>query len=264
MAFFTCQISDNEKFECIRHRIPDKSFNYTPKQYKDSRRKSGFISCRRDWLEKLSFLCYSKICDGVFCLACVLFPDSSHRVAKQLISEPCQDCKEILKDIKNHAFTEYHLSSMARLNEFMRTSNNPEKDIGVTISRKNKEKFEENREFLMSIIKCLEFFGRQGIGLRGHRDDNTTSSFNNGNFKEMFKCRANSGDNTLRKHLDAGKRNAMYTSKTTQNDLLECIKEFIQINIYEQVASQSHGPLFGVQINKVTDSANIEQLGVIM
>ena len=36
----------------------------------------------------------------------------------------------------------------------------------------------------------------------------------------------NSGDNTLKKHLDAGKRNAMHTSKTTQNDLLEYIKKF--------------------------------------
>ena len=36
----------------------------------------------------------------------------------------------------------------------------------------------------------------------------------------------NSGDNTLKKHLDAGKRNPMHTSKTAQNDLLEYIKKF--------------------------------------
>ena len=79
----------------------------------------------------------------------------------------------------------------------MRTTNYPEKDIGITISGKNKEKFEENREILMSIIKCLEFCGRQGLGLRGHRDDNITSSFSNGNFKELLEFRVNSGDNTL-------------------------------------------------------------------
>ena len=43
----------------------------------------------------------------------------------------------------------------------------------------------------------------------------------------MLEFRADLSDNTLRKHLDAGKRNAMFTSKTTQNDLLECMKEFI-------------------------------------
>ena len=80
----------------------------------------------------------------------VLSPDSSHRVAIQLISEPYQDWKDLLEDIRNHAFNEYHLNSTTRLNEFFKQTNNPEKDIGVAISRKNKEKFEENREILMS------------------------------------------------------------------------------------------------------------------
>ena len=81
----------------------------------------------------------------------------------------------------------------------------------------------------------MEFCGRQGIGLRAHRDDNITISLNNVNLKELLEFRANSGNNTLRKHLDAVKRNAMYTSKTTQNDLLECIKEFIQRKIYKRL-----------------------------
>ena len=84
----------------------------------------------------------------------------------------------------------------------------------------------------------MEFCGRQGIGLRARRDDKTTISFNNGNLKELLEFRANSGNNTLRKHLDTGNRNAMYTSKTTQNNLLECIKEFVQRKIYKEVASQ--------------------------
>ena len=209
--------SENEKFECIRQRIPDNSFNYPAKQYKDSRRKSGFMnrSCRRDWIEKLSFLCYSKSCDDVFYLAYILFPNSLHRVPKQLISEPYQDWEDLFGDIKNRAFTEYHLNSMVQLNEFVRTMNNAE------ISGKNKEKFEQNRENLTPIIKCFEFCGRQRIGFTGNRDDNTTIGFNSAAYKEVLEFRANSGGNTLKKHLDAGKRNAMYTFKTTQNDLLE-------------------------------------------
>ena len=68
-------------------------------------------------------------------------------------------------------------------------------------------------------------------------------------FKEILELRANSSDNTLRKHLDAGKRNAMYTSKTTQNDLLECM-------IPTDHCLDSYRPLFGIQINEVIDSAN--------
>ena len=43
-----------------------------------------------------------------------------------------------------------------------------------------------------------------------HIDKNLTISFSNDNFKEMLKFRTNSGDNTIRKHFDAGKSNVMY------------------------------------------------------
>ena len=56
----------------------------------------------------------------------------------------------------------------------------------------------------------------------------------------------------------------MYTSKTTQNDLLECIKEFIQRKVDEEVASQPCGALLWIQIDEVTDSANIELLGIVL
>ena len=79
-----------------------------------------------------------------------------------MISEPCQDWKDLLEEIKNHAFTECLLYSIARLNEFMRTINDPEKVMGVTIPEKNKETF-KNREILTSIIKWLEFCGGQGL-----------------------------------------------------------------------------------------------------
>ena len=51
---------------------------------------------------------------------------------------------------------------MARLNEFMRTINDPEKVMGVTIPEKNKKTF-KNREISTSIIKWLEFCGGQGL-----------------------------------------------------------------------------------------------------
>ena len=37
-------------------------------------------------------------------VACALLPDSSNRVTKQLISEPYQDWKDLLQDIKNNLY----------------------------------------------------------------------------------------------------------------------------------------------------------------
>ena len=73
----------------------------------------------------------------------IMSQDCSSRLAKQLISEPYQDWKDLLEDIKNHAFIAYHLNSMAQLNKFMGTMNNPGRSITVTISGKN----EENRKW---------------------------------------------------------------------------------------------------------------------
>ena len=56
----------------------------------------------------------------------------------------------------------------------------------------------------------------------------------------------------------------MYTTKTTQNDFLGNMKEFIQRKIYDEVASQPYGQLFGIQIDEITDSTSIEQLGIIL
>ena len=52
----------------------------------------------------------------------------------------------------------------------------------------------------------------------------------------------------------------MYTSKTTQNDFLKCIKDFDE----EKITSKSYGPLCGIQIDEVKDFANIEELGIIV
>lgn len=72
--------------------------------------------------------------------------------------------------------------------------------------------------------------------LRGAIDDgllliiDTSNSLveNPGNFREWLKFKINSGDQKLKNHLDTTSTRATYISKTTQNDLLNCIGEEIQ------------------------------------
>ena len=90
------------------------------------------------------------------------------------------------------------------------------------------------------MLKCLEFCGRQGIALRGH-------SFNKGNFKALLALRVNAGDKVLEHHLETCARNATYTSKTTQNELLLCVKEFLQSKIVQEVQEQAIGLYYGIQ-----------------
>ena len=72
------------------------------------------------------------------------------------------------------------------------------------------------------------------------------------------------GDIYLKEHLETCAKNASYISKTTQNELLECIKEYIHNIIVDEISSQEIGSKYGIQADEVTDVSNSEQLGLVL
>ena len=173
----TAQFASNDvKHYLILNREPEISLKYPAKQYKDKRSKSAYMNifCCREWFKKFDFISYSKCDDGLYCLACVLFPDISHRKPKKLITEPYKNWKDAVEDLKKHAACDYHGNSLSKLRCFMETYADPTSRVDVLISDETSKRVRTNREVLRNLIKCLEFCGRQGIALRGHRDDDTT------------------------------------------------------------------------------------------
>ena len=67
------------------------------------------------------------------------------------------------------------------------------------------------------------------------------------------------GDIYQKEHLETCGKNASYISKTTQNELLECIKEYIHDIIVDEISSQEIGSKYGMQADEVTDVSNSEQ-----
>ena len=59
-------------------------------------------------------------------------------------------------------------------------------------------------------------------------------------------------------------KKASYISKTTPNELLECIRQYVQDQIIDEIKAQSIGPKFNVQADEVTDMSNKEQMGLIL
>ena len=260
--------SDQMKYNLIKSRKPPDSFKFPSKQYKDKRKATGEMKryCQHEWFRMFDFIAYSKVEDGIYCLACRLFPDSSHRRSKKFTSEPYRNWKDAIVDLKSHAVTEYHLASAERLKAFIHTYENPSHRIDVAFAQNASETIEENRKILKSITKSLIFCGRQGLALRGHRDDDSEKceGYNHGNFKELLNFRIDAGDEVLANHLKTCRKNAKYTSKTSQNQLLVRIKEYIQKEIVKEINTQSFGPLFGIQCDEVTDISNWEQLGIVL
>ena len=53
-------------------------------------------------------------------------------------------------------------------------------------------------------------------------------------------------------------------SKTTQNELLSCTKDYIQSQIVADISNQIGGSYYGISADKVTDCSIWEQLGIVL
>ena len=71
--------------------------------------------------------------------------------------------------------------------------------------------------------------------MRGHRDDSTSfDARNKGNFLELVRFRAVS-EEALHHHLEAASRNAVYTSKNIQNEMITVIGDALQRTIISEI-----------------------------
>lgn len=156
---------------------------------------------------------------------------------------------------------------MEKMKAFTSTTEKPSTRVDHVISKSAAAPVERNRGFKKkTTIRAVEYCGRQGIALRGHRDDGSIfqqDGTNLGNFRELLRLVAEK-DTALHDHLTSCQQNASYISKTTQNELLDCIKEYIQQVIIEVIRQQPDGAYFGLSADEVTDCSNWEQLGIVL
>ena len=122
-----------------------------------------------------------------------------------------------------------------------------------------------NQEVIESLLRIIILCGKQGFALRGHRDDHVDweseegKCSNQGNFIELVHFRAET-DTFLSEHLANSPRNARYTSKTTQNELVEVIGMKIRNDILDEVKRARFYTIFA---DKVADISNKEQLSLV-
>ena len=80
----------------------------------------------------------------------------------------------------------------------------------------------ENKHIPSLIVLAVEFLAKQGLLFRGHRDDNvdfSSEEMKRGNFIATLQLLAET-DPILNKHLVSAQKNAKYTSKTLQYQIL--------------------------------------------
>ena len=118
--------------------------------------------CLHEWFHDYKFLAYSKSSDGLFCLACTLFPMAAHQgsKAKLLISQPYRNWKDARSDLSHHAVLQYHKDSMEALNSFVSCFQNPNRRVDHSLTNASTELMKKNRAYISSIIRAIEYCGR--------------------------------------------------------------------------------------------------------
>ena len=148
-----------------------------------------------------------------------------------------------------------HASEKADL--FAQTFQNPKRRVDVSLMETQKVQAEENREILRCTVLAVEYLAKQGLSFRGHRDDKvdySVSDANRGNFIALLQLMAK-GNMVLQKHLSLVSKNARYTSKTIQNEIIHIYSCAIKEKL-TRVLKEKRFP-FTVIADEVTDPHEI-------
>ena len=129
--------------------------------------------------------------------------------------------KKLGEKLVKHEESNCHVEAVARW------SAAKEADVTGTVLNKleiqRKQQIVRNREALSTLIRAVLFCARQSIALRGHRESKQSDAkkcINRDNFVEL--CHLMELENPyIARRLNALPANAQYTSKQSQEDLIQ-------------------------------------------
>ncbi|KIH61204.1 dimerization domain protein, hAT family [Ancylostoma duodenale] len=169
--------------------------------------------------------------------------------------------------VTSHVEREYHKFSCERAERFLANMRGNVLKIQETMSKDERDRIENRRKLLRPMIETTLLLGRSLLAFRGHRDNGPirvpSSSVleldpDEGNFRTLLGYRA-MYDPLLAEHLKKGGRNAQYSYKTIQNEIVGTAAKLIQKSIVDEVNSSKY---FAVLAEETSDVARLEQLSI--
>lgn len=115
-------LDDFMKLNYIRYRKPEPGFQFPARVYRNKCTKVGFMKnyCQMSWLDLFDFAAYSRLQDGLYCLACVLFPmQLSRSCPKMMVTNPGTNFKHAKTDLRDHGRLPYHQACYAEMQAFL-------------------------------------------------------------------------------------------------------------------------------------------------
>ena len=259
-------LGDAEMYDLlVNAKIPEQGYNFPQRRFSRGKRTRSF---QHALFSRYNGLLYSPSLDGAFCKQCVLFAKVTPGVATldnlPFVRSPFINYIRAVEKMQHHFnIAPIHRRAVADATALAQVMRGKEVSVNRQASTALAERVKVNKEKLVSIAKTVEFCARQGIALRGHRDDHfdpkKSYDESDGNFSNLLRFRIDAGDTVLKQHFDSAAGNARYVSKTVQNELLDVCRDQLRDKI---VASANSAALFTVMADEASDVSNKEQLAI--
>lgn len=157
-------------------KIIDDSWRPSAKfQFPKSKAGVKSLSLQTKWLEEFNWLAYSAYEDGGYCKYCVAFGVKTGGKGDiklgMLFTKPFNVWKHAKETFRNHENLDYHKKSISDIEHLRDIILGKSKPINVKIDEQKEKTTKENYERLKPIVGAIVLCGRQGMALRGHRDD---------------------------------------------------------------------------------------------
>lgn len=242
--------------------VPKKTFSFPVSEHNNKKRKF-----QHSWLEKWSWLAYSKEKDGAYCKYCIAFgPEFSgkgaHQKVESLVVVPFKKWKDATEKLTTHSNSEYHKFSSIAADNFLRVYSGKTEDVATLIDSQRGKIKEKNREFLRPIVETIIFLGENEIALRGHRDCGPLSlekpKEKDGKFRALVRFRA-ATDSKLKQHLENSAQNAKYISPEIQNEVIEVCGNLVQKKLVQEINSSD---CFAILADETMDISGKEQFSL--
>lgn len=105
----------------------------------------------KSYFEKYKWLTFSKTMSGLYCKFCVLFGDKGGRyktvTLSKFVSKPLQKYSKLLGkdgDLEVHSKHIYHINCVQVADDFIKTFNNPQKEVINLINSERMKQITEN------------------------------------------------------------------------------------------------------------------------
>ena len=174
--------------------------------------------------------------------------------------------KKALEILHLREKSNYHQTACMKVLDFKDSVAGRRESINKQLDKSLKSQIENNRKVFKSTMATVEFCGRQGIALRGHRNDSTvmkeeTFTGNHGNFQSLLQFRCDAGDIGLKEHMSTCGGNVTYRSKNIQNEVVEVLGSVIKMALIDKV---KEAKFVSVLCDEVQDVSSTEQVTFII